>query len=206
MFSKITKIATGAIIIILIGLSLWLGYKAVRNACHFIREHLVPVALVFGLLIVTIVGMSLYSFRTYQTKQTGTLFSVNLNPNINSSWWSTNYYISYAITPTRFVKPGTNYLVTVDNGIISFTKSVSWNKLELNLLESKGFNIGISEKEYTAIGKNKGWDLQVNSVTHERNSSYIFMIFVYIGIVFLGWFIKRDINKKRETEFVHAVN
>jgi hypothetical protein len=206
MINKITKIATGAIIIILIGLSLWLGYKAVRNACHFIREHLILVGLACGLLIVTITGVSLYSFRTFQTKQTGTLFSVNLNHQINSSWWSTNYYLDYVITPTRFVKPDTNYLVTVDNGIISFTKSVSWNKLELNLLEAKGFNIGISEKEYTAIGKNKGWDLQVKSVSHERNPSYIFMIFIYIGIVFLSWFIKRDINKKRDTEFVHAVN
>ena len=198
----IVRIVLGAALVILLGLTAWLGFKTVRALCRYARQHWMTVALGLGLFVTAIAGFCLYSFRTLDTKQPDNLLSVRLTPQVTQNWWSgTGYRIDFAVSPTTFITPDRPYVVTVDNGLVSWTRSVSWTKLQIALLETKVFSVGISPEQYLAMTQNRGWTIQIKDVQHERNGAYLFLILVYGALWLLGWLIRRDSLRKREATY-----
>ena len=202
MMKTIVRIVLGAALVILLGMTLWLGFKTVRVLCRYARQHWMAVALGIGLFVTAIVGLCLYSFRTMDTKQPDNLLSVRMTPSVTQNWWSgTNYRLDFAVSPTIFITPDRPYVVTVNNGLVSWTRSVSWTKLQIALLETKVLSVGISPEQYLAMTQNRGWTIQIQDVQHERNGAYLFLILVYGALWLLGWLIRRDSLRKREATY-----
>lgn len=202
MVKTITRVVLGALLIVLMGMTLWFGFKTARAICRYTRQHWMAVALSVGLLVTVIVGVCLYSFRTLDTQQADNLLSVRLTSQVTHNWWSgTNYRLDFAVTPTTFITPDRPYRVTVNNGLVSWTRSVTWTNLQIGLLETKVFDIGITAEQYLGMTQNRGWTIQIQDVQPERNGAYLFLVVVYCALWLLGWLIRRDSLKKREATY-----